>query len=289
MEDKENRKYPEPIVGALIMDDEGKIFLAKSHKWKGKYTIPGGHVEMLEKIKEAVEREVKEETNLDVEMVDYIGAEESINNKGFHEERHFIFIDILCVLKGGKDDLKLNDEFDGEFVWIDPKKSVELDLAEGAKKIVENYLKYKKREEYLDSWKRCQADFENYKKRQAEMLKDTYKYANQGLIQEVLPVLDNFHASTEHVPSDQKDEPWVTGIMHIQKQLEKVLEDNNVSEIKIKKGDKFNPEVMEAIKQETKNNEQGTGEECKNIVKQVVARGYKIGERVIRAARVVVE
>lgn len=142
----------------------------------------------------------------------------------------------------------------------------------------------KKAQEYLDSWKRAQADFENYKKRQTEERKNLLQYGNINLILEILPVVDNFHASTDHIPEDQKKSPWVTGIMHIQKQLEKVLEDNNVSEVKIEKGDKFDPEVMEAIE-----NKDCKSDECKNIVKQVVMRGYKIDGRVIRAARVTVE
>ncbi len=54
--------YPEPTVGALIVNKEGKILLTKSHKWFDKYTLPGGHIEVGETMKEAIIREVKEET-----------------------------------------------------------------------------------------------------------------------------------------------------------------------------------------------------------------------------------
>jgi molecular chaperone GrpE len=141
-------------------------------------------------------------------------------------------------------------------------------------------------EENLYKWKRTVADFENYKKRQAENLKDTIAYANTNLILEILPVIDNFHASTEHIPEEQKDNPWVTGIMYIQKQLEKVLEDNGVSEIVVKTGDDFNPETMEAVKQEESSKKK---EESDDKVKKVLMKGYKIDGKVIRAARVTVE
>ena len=80
-----------------------------------------------------------------------------------------------------------------------------------------------KEEEYLNNWKRAVADFENYKKRQAESQKDLLRFSLEGIIMQILPVLDNFHASTDHIPEDQKSNAWVVGIMHIQKQLEDLL------------------------------------------------------------------
>lgn len=138
-------------------------------------------------------------------------------------------------------------------------------------------------EENLNKWKRVAADFENYKKRQAESFKDTIAFANTNLLVEILPVVDNFYASIEHIPEDQKENPWVVGIMHIQKQLEKVLEDNGVSEIQVKKGDKFDPMNHEALESKAEKKK-----ECKDIISKVVTRGYKMGGRVIRAARVIV-
>lgn len=145
-------------------------------------------------------------------------------------------------------------------------------------------------DKYLNNWKRAVADFENYKKRQAESAKEFAKFASLNLILQILPVLDNFHASTAHVPEGQKNDPWVTGIMHIQKQLEKVLEDNGVAEISVKEGDEFDPEMHEAVSnnQETRNNDQAT-EEAKNKISKIIQRGYKIDGKVIRPARVVVE
>ncbi len=60
----------------------------------------------------------------------------------------------------------------------------------------------KKALENLSGWQRCQADFENYKKRSAESQKDLVRYATQSIILEILPVIDNFHASTDHIPAE---------------------------------------------------------------------------------------
>lgn len=162
------------------------------------------------------------------------------------------------------------------------KKEEPIEIEKEEKIKEENWQE--KAEEYLNGWKRCQADFENYKKRQMEEKKDLIAYGNMNLILDVLPIIDNFYAGAEHVPEDQKDSPWVTGIMHIQKQLEQVFTDNGVSEIPVKAGDEFNPEIHEAI--EDKNNKK---EECKNIINKVVQKGYKMGSRIIRPARVIVE
>lgn len=143
----------------------------------------------------------------------------------------------------------------------------------------------KKGEEYLHGWKRCQADFENYKRMQAESQKDIYKYAAENVVMQIIPVLDNFHMATDHIPEDQKDGGWVVGIMHIQKQLENVLAENGVEEIPTKVGDEFDPTIHEAIedgRQETGNSEQ------EDKIAKVVMKGYKMGEKVIRPVKVIV-
>lgn len=185
------------------------------------------------------------------------------------------------------------------------EREEEKEVAEPEKKTEESE---NKEQEYLDGWKRCQADFENYKKRRAEAQRDLTKYACLNVVMEIFPILDNFHASTNHVPEEQKDTPWVVGIMHIRKQLESTLATYGVTEIETKIGDDFNPELHEAVKettehkkqnmehktqnteQKTESKEQGTeNTEHKNKVKKIVQRGYKMDGKVIRAARVIVD
>ena len=48
--------YPEPTVGALIFDPQGRLFLMQSHKWAGKYVVPGGHVELGETLEAEIGR-----------------------------------------------------------------------------------------------------------------------------------------------------------------------------------------------------------------------------------------
>jgi len=91
--------YPEPTVGALIFNQEGKIFLMTSPKWKGKYVIPGGHIELGETIEQALKREIKEETNLDIFDIKFIISQEFIFGEEFHKKKHFIFLDYVCKTK----------------------------------------------------------------------------------------------------------------------------------------------------------------------------------------------
>ena len=96
------------------------------------------------------------------------------------------------------------------------------------------------------------------------------------VIEQILPVLDNFEASLAHVPENRKENKWVEGIVYIKKQLEDVLKNNDIEEIEVKIGDKFNPEIHEAVG--------GDGEKQK--MKKVIQKGYKLNGRILRAARV---
>ena len=139
----------------------------------------------------------------------------------------------------------------------------------------EEKIDYKKlSEKHLDSWKRCQADFENYKKAQVAHQEEFRKYAKIDMIEQILPVVDNFEASLAHVPEKSKENKWVEGIVYIKKQLEDVLRNNDIEEIAVKAGDKFNPEIHEAVT--------GKGEK----IKKVLQKGYKLNGRILRAARV---
>lgn len=186
---------------------------------------------------------------------------------------------------------KKKSEFEEEIELADfeEEKKEEAVAAAEEEAGAENKDYEKLSEEYLDGWKRCQADFENYKKQQSASQKEFSKFANRDLIMRILPVIDNFHASTDHIPEEQKNNPWVVGIMHIQKQLEQVVKDSGVEEVEIKEGDEFDPALHEAISnnQEPRNNDQRE-KEAKNKITKVLNKGYRTGDRIIRPAKVIV-
>lgn len=100
------REYPtQPVVGvgAIIVQD-GKILMTKrgSEPGKGKWSVPGGVVELGENLEKAVIREVKEETNLDVEVVHLIDAVDNIiRDSNGKLQFHFVILDYSAKVKSG--------------------------------------------------------------------------------------------------------------------------------------------------------------------------------------------
>lgn len=148
-----------------------------------------------------------------------------------------------------------------------------------------------KAEEYLADLQRAQADFENYKKRQKESQKELGGYLIEKLVLDIIPVLDNFRSATMHVPPEQKESPWVVGIQYIEKQLEDVVTSNGVEVIEVKEGDAFDPSIHEAVEsqQRAENEEQGPGENQPHLIVKVLQKGFRLGGKVIRPAKVTVK
>jgi nucleoside triphosphatase len=107
--------FPEPTVGVFIFNPSNELLLLKSHKWPGKYVIPGGHVELGERIEEAAVREAKEETGLDIYDLKFICFQEFIHDPSFWKRKHFIFFDYTC--RTDSLGVTLNDEAE-EHVWV---------------------------------------------------------------------------------------------------------------------------------------------------------------------------
>lgn len=155
-----------------------------------------------------------------------------------------------------------------------------------------------KAEEYLADLQRTQADFENYRKRQQESQKELGGYLVEKLVLDIVPVLDNFRSATMHVPPEQKDSPWVIGIQYIEKQLEDVVKSNGVEVIEVKEGDAFDPTIHEAVDnqqktestdQKSKNEEGESRENQPHTVAKVLQKGFRLGGKVIRPAKVTVK
>lgn len=132
------QQFPEPGAGALIFNPEGKIFLMKSHKWRDKYVIPGGHIELGEKMEDALKREIKEETGLDIYDIEFVCFQEFIFDDAFWKKRHFIFFDFAC--KTNSSDVKLSSEGQ-EYVWASLKEASRLPVEPYTRRAIEEYTK----------------------------------------------------------------------------------------------------------------------------------------------------
>ena len=130
--------FPEPTVGALIFNGQGKLFLMRSHKWRGKYVIPGGHIELGEKIETALKREIKEETNLAIYGLRFICIQEFIYDNRYWKKRHFIFFDYAAKARSGK--VKLNSEGQS-YVWVTLKEALKLPVEIYTRRAILKYMK----------------------------------------------------------------------------------------------------------------------------------------------------
>ena len=134
-----------------------------------------------------------------------------------------------------------------------------------------------------DQLLRRAADFDNYRKRMMKEKQDTYDYANAGLLGDLLDSLDNFDRTID-AAKDAKDAKSIAdGIKMINKNLVKMLEDKYGLTGYGKEGDEFNPDEHEAI---------GRMEDekaKKETLAQVYLKGYKLKDKVIRHAKVMVK
>ncbi len=136
------QQFPEPTVGALIFNRDGKLFLMKSHKWKGKWVVPGGHIELGERMEDALRREVKEETSLDIHDIEFLCFQEFIYDERFWKRSHFIFFDYAC--RTDATDVRLNDEAE-EYVWVTLDEALALPVEHYTTVAIREYVRTRDR------------------------------------------------------------------------------------------------------------------------------------------------
>jgi molecular chaperone GrpE len=130
----------------------------------------------------------------------------------------------------------------------------------------------------LANWQRTQADFVNYKRRAEQEKEEISRFANTTLMFSFLPVLDDLERAFASIPPKLAKLSWVDGIELIERKLRASLEAQGLSQIKTL-GEPFDPTIHEAAMH-------GKGKE--GMVIEELQKGYKLYDRVIRPAMVVV-
>lgn len=130
-------KYPEPTVGAIIANSKREIFLVKSHKWHNKYVMPGGHIELGEKMADALKREIKEETGMRISNIRFLSLHEFVFQKTYWKKKHLLFVNFYCTARHTSG-VTLNDEAE-EYVWVGIAKALKLDLEPSTRKAIIEY------------------------------------------------------------------------------------------------------------------------------------------------------
>ena len=127
-------------VGAVIEDETGRVLLVKHVPerggfWQGKWICPGGALELGETIEEGIKREVKEETQLDIDLLAPLYPFDRVVKENDDVSLHVIYIDYLARAIGGE--LKPGSDI-GEAMWVDKKRIPEIweELHDDTKKLL---------------------------------------------------------------------------------------------------------------------------------------------------------
>lgn len=134
----------------------------------------------------------------------------------------------------------------------------------------------KERQEYLEGWQRERADFANYKKEMERYIASVRDASKNDTIAQMLPLFDNIDLVMKHIPQRIMDteKEWYQGVQFVYTQFQQSLSDIGVQEIECAIGDTFNPSLHEALEGE------GT------VIREVVQKGYKLNDAVLRCATV---
>jgi molecular chaperone GrpE len=133
-------------------------------------------------------------------------------------------------------------------------------------------------EELIDTLQRVKADFDNFRKRAARDQEALVARAGERIVKELLPVLDDLERALEAVESHEEAK-LEEGVKLVHRQLEQLLEREGLAPVET--DGKFDPHVHEALLTQPSASEEGS-------VIEVLQKGYRLGDRVLRPARVVV-
>jgi molecular chaperone GrpE len=136
----------------------------------------------------------------------------------------------------------------------------------------------KERDEYLDALQRLKAEFDNYRKRVARDQQELAARAHERLVKELVPILDDLERALEAV-AQHEEARLEEGVRLVHRSLGDLLMREGLTEVET--AGKFDPHTQEALLSQPSDEEEGS-------VIQVLQKGYKLGDRVLRPARVVI-
>ena len=166
------------------------------------------------------------------------------------------------------DDSTIEKNANGEQL-VQEELSIEEQLAEDLAKEKDKHI-------------RLFAEFENFKKRTSKERMDLFKTANQEVLLALLPVLDDFDRAVTEIKKSE-DELLLKGVELIHDKLKNTLVSKGLEEVEVRAGDTFNADYAEAITQIP-----APSPELKGKIVDVLEKGYKLGDKIIRFPKVVI-
>lgn len=133
-----------------------------------------------------------------------------------------------------------------------------------------------------DKFLRLFAEFENFKRRTAKERMELFKTAGEGVLKDMLPVLDDFDRAMIEI-NKSEDEQLTSGIKLISGKLRSTLINKGLEELDVRAGDIFNADIHEAITQIP-----APSDDMKGKIVDVIEKGYKLGDKIIRFPKVVI-
>ena len=158
-------------------------------------------------------------------------------------------------------------------------ETVTIPLKEYADQLEEMDSLRSKVDDFSDGWQRERADFSNYRKRIERDQESKHVSFRIDILRKYLDIHDDLERAVKNIPDNISASPWINGLELIFQKLARLLENEGIEEIEAE-GELFDPDLHEAI-----SSEENPDFECEEII-EVVQKGYKLGDRIIRPARV---
>jgi molecular chaperone GrpE len=188
-----------------------------------------------------------------------------------------------------KDQMKIKNIFKNNSIMNSENSEKECDITENELNSVESAVELTVEEQLQedlakekDKFLRLFAEFENFKKRTTKERIELFRTANEEVLQAILPVLDDFDRAMVEI-SKSEDEVLLKGVELIHEKLKNTLVSKGLEQVEVKAGDAFNADFAEAITQIP-----APSDDMKGKVVDVIEKGYKLGDKIIRFPKVVI-
>lgn len=132
---------PAPVatVGALIVSPSDRVLLVRTHKWRDRWGVPGGKIHYGETMRDALVREIREETGLALHDIHWGPVQEAVRSAEFYQEAHFILLNFIA--RSSSETVTLNDEAQ-RHLWVTPEAALDLDLNTPTRTLIAFYLRW---------------------------------------------------------------------------------------------------------------------------------------------------
>ncbi len=148
------RLYPIPTVGALVTGPCRRVLIVRTHKWRGRWGVPGGKVEWGESLDAALRRELQEEVGLELQAVQFALMQEAVEDPQFHRPVHFLLINYFAFSSSR---VKANEEI-AEWAWVTPQEALKYPLNRFTTTLIQRYLDARMAEHYAAIAERIGSD-----------------------------------------------------------------------------------------------------------------------------------